>query len=192
MERLLKNLYRSSIHVCLRIKCCSFPYQLFSYCLQLSPICFMQHLSILQEMLEPSQKGLLLGPLPTHTLSLHHHVEVSVHYWSPLLKFIQWVHNRGQRGDAHGWLVYSHPSQSIGAIANTVECQFCCVLLILWSLQASNSTTKGSYGLARLLLLVYNIEVVEKPFVLWRMDQIAILAMQNKMVSILRLVTYSG
>jgi hypothetical protein len=62
MERLLKNLYRSSIHVCLRIKCCSFPYQLFSYCLQLSPICFMQHLSILQEMLEPSQKGLVLEP----------------------------------------------------------------------------------------------------------------------------------
>jgi hypothetical protein len=127
---------------------------------------------------------MLLGPLPTHTL---YHCIVMLKLLCttdlPSSSSFNGVHNRGQRGDAHGWLVYSHPSQSIGEIANTVECQFCSVLLILWSLQASNSTTKGSYGLARLLLLVYNIEVVEKPFVLWRMDQIAILAMQNKMVS---------
>ncbi len=52
----------------------------------------------------------------------------------------------------------------------------------LRSQQASDSTTKVSYELAWSLLLVYNVEVGQQPFVLWRTDQIAISAMQNKIV----------
>jgi hypothetical protein len=46
---------------------------------------------------------------------------------------------------------------TIGAISNSVEGWFCFVLLLLRSLQASDSTAKGSYELVRLLLLVYNV-----------------------------------